>query len=201
VIVHLADGSTVPLRGWSLSYEYVAWPPGSSQALGTTERRESQDLWIAGTPNPHGGSAARAGARHGFARSRGGRRSGPAEIPTVRRLRLTWPDGRKQEFRAEPPRRELLRPGGPKNLVVVARSLDLQGRPWPEYVAELCVLSYTSLVECGVERAGRVVKLEFPGRGVSGDSLSPMPRACSGCMMPDPVQRRASRPRLRAVPS
>jgi hypothetical protein len=29
---------------------------------------------------------------------------------------------------------------------------------------ELCVASYSRLVECGVERAGRVVKLELPAK-------------------------------------
>lgn len=161
VVVHLADGSTLPLRGWSLSYEYVAWPPGSSQALGTTARRKSRDLWIAGRPIPTAGLLLEL-EHEMVSRDPGESVSGPAEIPTVRRLRLTWPGGRKQEMKAEPPRRELLQPGGPKNLVVVARSLDLRGQTLAGTRRELCVLSYTSLVECGVERAGRVVKLEFP---------------------------------------
>lgn len=163
VIVHLADGSTLPLRGWSLSYEYVAWPPGSSPALGTTARRESRDLWIAGRPIPTAGLLLE--LEHDMiSRDPGEAASGPAEIPRVRRLRLTWPGGRNQALRAEPPRRELLLPGGPKNLVVVARSLDLHGQTLAGTRRELCVLSYTSLVECGVERAGRVVKLEFPAK-------------------------------------
>lgn len=163
VIVHLADGSTLPLRGWSLSYEYVAWPPGSSQALGATARRESRDLWIAGRPIPTAGLLVE--LEHDMvSRDPGEGASGPAEIPTVRRLRLTWPGGRNQELEPEPPRRELLRPGGAKNLVVVARSLDLRGQTLAGTRRELCVLSYTSLVECGVARAGRVVKLEFPAR-------------------------------------
>jgi hypothetical protein len=163
VIVHLADGSTLPLRDWSLSYEYVAWPPGSSQALGATARRESRELWIAGRPIPTAGLVLE--LEHDMvSRDPGEAASGPAEIPIVRRLRLTWPGGRKQELRADPPRRELLLPGGPKNLVVMARSLDLRGQTLAGTRRELCVLSYTGLVECGVERAGRVVKLEFPDK-------------------------------------
>jgi hypothetical protein len=89
---------------------------------------------------------------------------GPAEIPVVGRLRLSLPGGRGQEIEVEPPHRDLLFPGEPKGAFVVARSLDLAGLTLTGTRRELCVLSYTSMVRCGVERSGRVVKLEFPGK-------------------------------------
>ena len=163
VIVHLADGSTLPLRAWSLSYEYVAWPAGSSQAMAATVRREARDLWTARKVVDTAGLLLE--LEHEMVpRDPGEAASGPPEIPTVRRLRLSWPGGRRQDLKVEPPHRELLVPAGTKNLNVVPRSLDLHGQTLAGTRRELCVLSYTSLVECGVERAGRVVKLEFPGR-------------------------------------
>jgi hypothetical protein len=163
VIVHLADGSTLPLRAWSLSYEYVAWPAGSSQALGATGRRDTRTLWMARKPVDTAGLVLE--LEHSMVpRDPGEAGSGPAEIPTVRRLRLSWAGGRQQDVKVEPPHRELLLPGAAKNITVMPRSLDLHGHTLTGTRRELCVLSYTSLVECGVERAGRVVKLEFPAK-------------------------------------
>jgi hypothetical protein len=163
VIVHLADGASLPLRAWTLSYEYVAWPVGSSQAMGAPGRRDTRALWIARKPMDTAGLVLE--LKHQMVpRDPGEAASGPAEIPTVRRLRLSWPGGRKQDVKVEPPHRDLLVPGGAKNVTVVPRSLDLHGETLTGTRRELCVLSYTSLVECGVERAGRVVKLEFPGK-------------------------------------
>jgi hypothetical protein len=80
----------------------------------------------------------------------------------VSRLRLLGPGGRKDDFRPEPPHRDRLLTDGVKDVMVLARSLDLRGVTLAGTRRELCVLSYTSLVQCGVERGGRVVKLEFP---------------------------------------
>jgi hypothetical protein len=161
VVVHLADGTSLPLREWSLSYEYVAWPAGSSQALGTTARRETRELWANRKRLDTAGLVLELEHRMVPYRPPEGT-SGPPEIPDVTRLRLAWPGGRRDALRPEPPHHDLLLPGGAKGVVVLARSLDLKGVTLAGTRRELCVLSYTSLVQCGVERAGRVVKLEFP---------------------------------------
>ena len=44
-IVTLADGTSVPLRPWTFSYEYVAYPKGTSPALAPVARREARALW------------------------------------------------------------------------------------------------------------------------------------------------------------
>src|SRR5438128_970435 len=56
IVVHLADGSSVPLRQWSLSYEYFAWPQGRSQAEGSAARTASPDLWVGKKTVPLRGS-------------------------------------------------------------------------------------------------------------------------------------------------
>jgi hypothetical protein len=161
VIVHLADGTSLPLREWSLSYEYVSWPAGSSQAFGTADRRETRELWSARKRLDTAGLLLELEHRM-VPYQPGDGMSGPPEIPTVSRLRLVWTGGRKEDFRPEPPHRDLLLTGGARDLLVLARSLDLRGVTLAGTRRELCVLSYTSLVQCGVERGGRVVKLEFP---------------------------------------
>lgn len=79
-------------------------------------------------------------------------------------LALSSPGGGKDELKPEPPHRDRLLPGGGKNVVVLARSLDLRGVTLAGTRREPCVVSYTSMVECGVLRNGRVVKLEFPAK-------------------------------------
>jgi hypothetical protein len=161
VVVHLADGGSLPLREWSLSYEYVAWPAGSSQAFGTAARRETHELWTARKRLDTSGLVMELEHRM-VPYQPGDGMSGPPEIPTVSRLRLLWPGGRQDDVRPEPPHRDLLLPGGVRDVTVQARSLDLRGVTLAGTRRDLCVLSYTSLVQCGVERAGRVVKIEFP---------------------------------------
>jgi hypothetical protein len=163
VIVHLADGTSLPLREWSLSYEYTTWPAGSSQAMGTTARREGRELWVGKKQVEVAGRVLE--LEHRMLPSDPGEgRSGPAEIPVVSRLRLSAPGRRGEDLRLEPPHRDRLVPGVAKDLVVVARSLDLHGVTLAGTRRELCVVSYSRLVECGVQRDGRVVKLEFPGK-------------------------------------
>jgi hypothetical protein len=161
VVVHLADGNSLPLREWSLSYEYVAWPAGSSQAFGTTARRDTRELWAAKKRLDTAGLVMELEHRM-VPHVPGQGMSGPPEIPTVSRLRLRWPGGRKDDLKPEPPHRDRLLAGGARDVMLLARSLDLRGVTLAGTKRLLCVLSYTSLVECGVERAGRVVKLEFP---------------------------------------
>jgi hypothetical protein len=161
VVVHLADGSSLPLREWSLSYEYVTWPAGASQATARTARRDARELWLGKRRIDVMGVTVAIEHRL-LPNDPGEGGSGPAEIPVAARLRLVEASGRAEEAKPEPPHRELLLPGAPKGSSVLARSLDLHGITLTGTRHELCVLSYTVLVQCGVERAGRVVKVEFP---------------------------------------
>jgi hypothetical protein len=161
VVVYLADGTSVPLRDWTLSYEYVSWPAGGSQATATTARREARELWLGKRRVGLDGVTLEIEHRL-LPNDPGEGGSGPAEIPVAARLRLTQDGEHVQDEKPEPPHRDLLLPGAPKNSSVLARSLDLHGTTLTGTRRELCVLSYTLLVQCGVERGGRVVKVEFP---------------------------------------
>lgn len=163
MVVHLADGTSVPLRDWSLSYEYMTWPAGGSQASGTTARREAHTLWIGKKQIETAGRVL--ALEHRMIPSDPGEGfSGPPEIPVVSALRLFSPDGKREDIKLEAPHRDLLLPGGAKSVVVLARSLDLHGVTLTGTRRELCVASYTRLIECGVQRDGRVVKVEFPAK-------------------------------------
>src|SRR5688572_11761088 len=46
VTVTLADGTSLPLESWSLSYEYLAWKQGTSQHSSSPMRKEGPALWV-----------------------------------------------------------------------------------------------------------------------------------------------------------
>jgi hypothetical protein len=153
-VVHLADGTSVPLRSWALSYEYVAWPQGGSQALAQPARRDAQELWV----------GKRTFALQGVTLEiEHAARPGAADSGAPPPARQLWLKGaaKPERLSVEPPQRQLLVPDGPKGLVVLPRSLDLRGETITGTRREFCVLSYTTLVECGASPEHRVVKLEF----------------------------------------
>jgi hypothetical protein len=160
-IVTLADGTTVPLNPWTFSYEYVAYPAGTSAALAPFSRREARTLWTGKRASDTAGLALEIGYQ---ALEREREVDGQMKKVTVlvaRELRLVAPDGRKTVLKVEPPGREALLEGGGKGLVVAPRSLDLQGQTLTGTKSSYCLASYTSLVECGGDPAHQVTRVEF----------------------------------------
>lgn len=148
VIVHLGDGSSLPLNSWTLSYEYLAWPQGTTQEQATASRREARELWV-------------------------GKRRLPASAltmeivykkaaPTVERLSLKPALGRPSAMKAEAPHRELLAPTADGKTTIVPRSLDIRGTTMTGTRRELCLVPYSVFVQCGGDPADQVVKVEFP---------------------------------------
>ena len=45
-LVTFADGNTLPLRNWTLSYDYVTWTKGRSPATGQDATRKADALWL-----------------------------------------------------------------------------------------------------------------------------------------------------------
>jgi hypothetical protein len=74
---------------------------------------------------------------------------------------VTTRDGRTVKAKVEPPHRDLLAPDAGKSTMVMARSLDLRGEGITGTRREVCLLSFSSLVECGGNPADQVVKVEF----------------------------------------
>jgi len=142
-LVYLADGTSVPLYWWQLSYEFVAWPEGSSPEMGTVGRRESAELWM------------------GKTRRTASRATLEIERPESGRPRLfLLAEGRRSELKPDPPARELLQVG--RDSVLLARSLDLYGRTLTGTRRDFCLLSYSATVTCGSDPAQRVTRIEFP---------------------------------------
>lgn len=160
-LVTFADGNTLPLRNWTLSYDYVTWERGRSPAMGASGARDADALWLGKRVVPVGdavlsvvhGEIARETLVDG--------RPQPILSSAAREVTVTGADGRTVKGKVEPPHRDLLAPGADKSTMVMARSLDLRGDGITGTRREVCLLSYSSLVECGGTPADQVVKVEF----------------------------------------
>jgi hypothetical protein len=144
--VFFADGSSQPLREWSLAYEYVTWPKGESPARGTVATRETAELLL-------------------------GKKTLPASAMTLelqytgtaaRSLSVQDKAGKRSNLKVEAPALESLVPQLPKDTVVQPRVLDLRGLTLTGGKRSFCLLTYTALVECAADPRERVVKIQFP---------------------------------------
>lgn len=160
-IVTLADGTTVPLSEWTFSYEYVAYPEGTSAALAPFSRREARTLWAGKRAHETAGRALEIGYEALEREREVDGQTKRVAVLVARELRLVAPDGRKTVVKVEPPGREALLPGGGKGLVVAPRSLDLLGQTLTGTKSSYCLASYTSLVECGGDPAHQVTRVDF----------------------------------------
>ena len=160
-LVTFADGNTLPLRNWTLSYDYVSWARGRSPASGTPAGREADVLWLGKRALALQGTLLTIG--HGEVRRETlvDGRPQPIVSSTAREVVITTADGKTVKAKVEPPHRDLLVPDADKETMVMARSLDLRGEGITGTRREVCLLSFTSLVECGGSAADQVVKVEF----------------------------------------
>ena len=161
IVVHLGDGSTVPLRQWSLSYEYLSWAQGGSQSDGSVGHRTATDLWVGRKAIPLDGSTLQIEYVTEERERDVDGETRKVPVPRARTLKLVR-EGKTTQFKLEAPHRELLAPGGDKKQMVTARSLDLRGESLTGTKMDFCVVSYTTLIECGEGAEHQVVQIEFP---------------------------------------
>jgi hypothetical protein len=162
VIVHLADGTTLPLNSWSLSYEYQAYKEGTQPGFAQPTRRESADFWSNKKVFGMAGGSLEIQYRlyDKPVEVDGQSQKGQGAVVTGLVVNAA---GKRSELKREPPAKELLMPGGThKGLIVQARSLDVRGETLTGTRRDFCVMSYSPLVECSAAPKDRVVKLEFP---------------------------------------
>jgi hypothetical protein len=160
-LVYLADGTSFPLRSWIFSYEFVTWRQGTSPAFADSRRTDKNEVWLGKKTFAVAGTTLsiqydlvdRERDVDGQTRK--------VKMPLARTLTLTTRDGKKTELKPEAPQRELLLPGGDKNLLLQPRSMDFKGESLTGTKREICLLSFTALVECQIEAGQQVVKIEF----------------------------------------
>jgi hypothetical protein len=146
ILVYLADGSSLPLQAWSFSYDYVSWPRGGDAAYGQVARHDGTTLWLGKRRIEVAGAVVEL----------------RADAAPHQRLALVRTGGKREQPRTEPPAREAVAPEVDKDKVVIVRSLDLVGRTLTGTRRQFCLLSFSTLVECGGGPEQRVVRIEFP---------------------------------------
>jgi hypothetical protein len=161
IVVRLGDGSSVPLRQWALSYEYFSWPQGGAQTDGTSGRREGRELWVGKKIVPVNGTTVQIDYATVEREREVDGETRNVKVPLARALKVVA-GGKATTLKLEPPNRELIAPEVDKKLMVVARSLDLRGESLTGTKMDFCVLSYSTLVECGESPEHQVVQIEFP---------------------------------------
>ena len=160
-VAYMADGTSIPLRSWSLSYEYMAWPKGGSQAFASPARRDGHELWFGRKTFPAAGTTMELQFVDTERQREVDGEIRTVRIPRVTGVSLTTPDGKATRLEPEAPDRRFLMPEADKKLLVQARSLDLRGETITGTRRDLCVITFTVLVECGTSPENQVVKVEF----------------------------------------
>ena len=162
VVVTTEDGSTVPLHGWSLSYEYGLAKAGVSPLFAPTARKAAWDLYVGKKPLPTTGQVLTITYSETMRSTESDTGVKTERVKTPKELTLTGADGRKNTYKVEPPARELLVESLEKGTMLMARTLDVVGETVTGTKKDFCLVSYTAVVECGGTAADRVVKVEFP---------------------------------------
>ena len=160
-LVTFADGNTLPLRNWTLSYDYISWERGRSPASGVQTGKEASELWLGKRVVPLQGAVLAVEHVEVRRETLVGGRPQPIVSSTARAVTVTAADGKRVKAKVEPPHRDLLAPGAGKSPMTMARSLDLRGEGITGARREVCLLSFSSLVECGGTPAHQVVKVQF----------------------------------------
>jgi hypothetical protein len=160
VVVTFADGSSLPLTSWSLSYEYQAFRAGAAPALAAPSRRESRDLLVGKKVLATAGGALEIQYRE-YQRMSGGEDPQSEKVAFATGLVFTTA-GKKRSLSIEAPHKDLLVPAGvEKGMTVHARALDLTGLTLTGTKRSFCLLAYMPQVECNPPAADRVARIEF----------------------------------------
>jgi hypothetical protein len=162
IIVETADGNQLPLQDWRLSYDYVTWAKGGSPALGSSSTKDASVIVIGKKSVPFVGSTLEIAYREMD-------REVEAADGTVQKVKVGIPSeitvrpasGSPVKLKVEVPDRGILLPDVGKDQNVMARSLDLSGVTLTGTRKTFCLVSFTSLVECGLQPADRVVRVRF----------------------------------------
>ena len=143
--LQLADGTSVALVQWKLTYEFVSWRAKENISTAKPQVRENPGL-ILGKK-----TYAVRGDTLTLKHVEGG--------DTVRVVSMNLK--KAGELKVEQPSRDVLAPDLDKDRIYQPRSLDIVGKTLSGIERSFCVASFSALVECGGTRTTRVVKIDF----------------------------------------
>lgn len=143
--LHLADGTSVALVEWKLTYEFATWRQKEPVSSAKPQTREHPMLVLGKKTYPVKGETMT------FTHDETG------DSVRVSSLSLK----KAGVLKVEIPAREVLAPDLDKGYFYQPRSLDVAGKTLSGIERSFCVVSFSSLVDCGATPGTRVVKIDF----------------------------------------
>ena len=143
--LQLADGTSVALVQWKLTYEFVSWKSKEPVSTAKPQVRENPQLILGKKTYPVKGDTLTLKHLEGD--------------DTVRVVSMNLK--KAGELKVENPAREILAPDLDKDRIYQPRSLDISGKTLSGMDRSFCLVSFSALVECGGTRTTRVVKVDF----------------------------------------
>lgn len=143
--LQLADGTSVALVEWKLTYEFAAWRQKEPVSSAKSHTRENAMLLL-------------------------GKKSYSVKGDTMSLTHVEADDTfrvssmtlkKAGELKVEAPAREALAPDLEKSMIYQPRSLDISGKTLSGIERSFCVASFSALVDCGSTKTTRVVKIDF----------------------------------------
>lgn len=143
--LQLADGTSVALVQWKLTYEFVSWRSKEPVSTAKPQVRENPLLILGKKTYPVKGDSLTLKHLEGD--------------DTVRVVSMSLK--KAGELKVENPARDVLAPDLDKDRIYQPRSLDISGKTLSGMDRSFCLVSFSALVECGGTLTTRVVKIDF----------------------------------------
>lgn len=143
--LHLADGTSVALVEWKLTYEFATWRQKEPVSSAKPQTREHAMLVLGKKTYPVKGETLT------FAHE---------EVNDSTRV-ISVSLKQAGSLKIEVPAREVLAPDLDKVFYYQPRSLDVAGKTLSGIERSFCVVSFSALVDCGGTPGTRVVKIDF----------------------------------------
>ena len=143
--LHLADGTSVALVEWKLTYEFAVWKQKEPVSSAKSQTRHNAMLLLGKKSYSIKGDTMTL--------------THVAADDTFRVSSMTLK--KAGELKVEAPTREALAPELDKNMIYQPRSLDIAGKTLSGIERSFCVASFSALVDCGSTTTTRVVKIDF----------------------------------------
>ncbi|HQZ17058.1 MAG TPA: hypothetical protein PKU70_09425 [Vicinamibacteria bacterium] len=143
--LQLADGTSVALVQWKLTYEFVSWRSKEPVSTAKPQVRENPLLILGKKTYPVKGDSLTLKHLEGD--------------DTVRVVSMSLK--KAGALKVENPARDVLAPDLDKDRIYQPRSLDISGKTLSGMDRSFCLVSFSALVECGGTLTTRVVKIDF----------------------------------------
>lgn len=143
--LHLADGTTVALLDWKLSYDFATWRKNDRISNAKSQTKETTTLLLGKKSYPLKGESLTLTHEE----------DGDSYRVSAMALKGSG------ELKIEPPDKGAIASDLEKDYLFQPRSLDIMGKTLSGIDRSFCVVSFSALVDCGRTKTTRVVAIDF----------------------------------------